>query len=155
MHRFQVMAEENGTILFLHNTLVIELMVNLLVCFSDGEAYRLYNLDVYGYKIHDKMGIYGSVPYLLAHKLGRTLGIFWLNSSETLVEINTEPAVKVSDGLQLQVILTEETKPVKCSHSSGLCSGSSLPPPVFAVLSVTVNSMNGRNRLLPTHIWML
>ncbi|XP_039088662.1 neutral alpha-glucosidase C isoform X3 [Hyaena hyaena] len=61
---------------------------------GDGDAYRLYNLDVYGYKIHDKMGIYGSVPYLLAHKLGRTVGIFWLNASETLVEINTEPAVK-------------------------------------------------------------
>uniref|UniRef100_G1NTV4 Glucosidase alpha, neutral C n=1 Tax=Myotis lucifugus TaxID=59463 RepID=G1NTV4_MYOLU len=59
------------------------------------DAYRLYNLDVYEYEIHNKMGIYGSVPYLLAHKLGRTLGIFWLNSSETLVEINTEPAVKV------------------------------------------------------------
>ncbi|KAM5240873.1 neutral alpha-glucosidase C isoform 4-T5 [Hipposideros larvatus] len=58
---------------------------------SDGDAYRLYNLDVYGYKIYDKKGIYGSVPYLLAHKQGRTLGIFWLNSSETLVEINTEP----------------------------------------------------------------
>ncbi|KAK2506891.1 hypothetical protein MC885_019871 [Smutsia gigantea] len=61
---------------------------------GDGDAYRLYNLDVYGYKIHDKMGIYGSVPYLLAHKPGRTLGIFWLNASETLVEINTQPAVK-------------------------------------------------------------
>ncbi|XP_036120392.1 neutral alpha-glucosidase C isoform X1 [Molossus molossus] len=61
---------------------------------SDEDVYRLYNLDVYGYKIHEKMGIYGSVPYLLAHKLGRTVGIFWLNSSETLVEINTEPAVK-------------------------------------------------------------
>ncbi|XP_040826041.1 neutral alpha-glucosidase C [Ochotona curzoniae] len=58
----------------------------------DGDAYRLYNLDVYGYKIHDKMGIYGSIPYLLAHKLGKTIGIFWLNASETLVEINTEPA---------------------------------------------------------------
>lgn len=61
---------------------------------SDGDAYRLYNLDVYGYKIHDKMGIYGSIPYLLAHKLGKTVGIFWLNASETLVEINTEPAVE-------------------------------------------------------------
>ncbi|XP_006778117.1 PREDICTED: neutral alpha-glucosidase C isoform X1 [Myotis davidii] len=59
------------------------------------DAYRLYNLDVYGYEIHNKMGIYGSVPYLLAHKLGRTLGIFWLNASETIVEINTEPAVKM------------------------------------------------------------
>ncbi|KAM6202498.1 neutral alpha-glucosidase C [Rhynchocyon petersi] len=61
---------------------------------SDGDAYRLYNLDVYGYKIYNKMGIYGSVPYLLAHKVGRTVGIFWLNASETLVEINTEPAVE-------------------------------------------------------------
>ncbi|XP_004623565.1 neutral alpha-glucosidase C [Octodon degus] len=60
----------------------------------DGDAYRLYNLDVYGYQIYDKMGIYGSVPYLLAHKLGRTVGIFWMNASETLVEINTEPAVE-------------------------------------------------------------
>lgn len=98
------------------------------MCFSDGDAYRLYNLDVYGYKIHDKMGIYGSVPYLLAHKLGRTLGIFWLNASETLVEINTEPEVKVSYGSWLRVMLIEETKPVKYSLGSGLCSGSSLPP---------------------------
>ncbi|XP_059117179.1 neutral alpha-glucosidase C isoform X1 [Peromyscus eremicus] len=60
----------------------------------DGDAYRLYNLDVYGYQIHDKMGIYGSVPYLLAHKQGRTVAIFWLNASETLVEIHTEPAVE-------------------------------------------------------------
>lgn len=60
----------------------------------DGDAYRLYNLDVYGYQVHDKMGIYGSVPYLLAHKQGRTVGIFWLNASETLVEINTEPAAE-------------------------------------------------------------
>lgn len=82
---------------------------NPLVCFSDEDAYRLYNLDVYGYEIHNKMGIYGSVPYLLAHKLGMTLGIFWLNSSETLVEINTEPAVKVSCGPCLCTLLTEET----------------------------------------------
>ncbi|XP_044515955.1 neutral alpha-glucosidase C [Gracilinanus agilis] len=59
-----------------------------------SEAYRLYNLDVYGYKIHDKMGVYGCVPYLLAHKRGRTVGIFWLNASETLVEINTQPTVE-------------------------------------------------------------
>ncbi|XP_048188841.1 neutral alpha-glucosidase C isoform X1 [Perognathus longimembris pacificus] len=61
---------------------------------KDGDAYRLYNLDIYGYQIYSKTGIYGSVPYLLAHKLGRTIGIFWLNASETLVEVNTEPAVE-------------------------------------------------------------
>uniref|UniRef100_A0A8C9GCY1 Glycoside hydrolase family 31 N-terminal domain-containing protein n=1 Tax=Pavo cristatus TaxID=9049 RepID=A0A8C9GCY1_PAVCR len=56
---------------------------------SDGDAYRLYNLDIFGHKIHDKIGIYGSVPLLIAHKPDRTSGIFWLNSSETLVDINT------------------------------------------------------------------
>ena len=97
MHRTQVFAGENGAMLFINNIFVIVIDDSpIFVCFSDGDAYRLYNLDVYGYKIHDKMGIYGSVPYLLAHKPGRTLGIFWLNASETLVEINTEPAVKVS-----------------------------------------------------------
>lgn len=96
--------------------------------FSDEDAYRLYNLDVYGYQIYDKMGIYGSVPYLLAHKLGRTIGIFWLNASETLVEINTEPAVEVSYGSWLCVILKEEAKPLQWSHSYYIFSGTSLPP---------------------------
>uniref|UniRef100_A0A8C5SKE3 Glucosidase alpha, neutral C n=1 Tax=Laticauda laticaudata TaxID=8630 RepID=A0A8C5SKE3_LATLA len=57
---------------------------------SDDDVYRLYNLDVFGYTIHSKMGIYGSVPLLLAHKPDQTVGIFWLNSSETLVEISTK-----------------------------------------------------------------
>uniref|UniRef100_A0A8C0Z9A9 Glucosidase alpha, neutral C n=1 Tax=Cyanistes caeruleus TaxID=156563 RepID=A0A8C0Z9A9_CYACU len=59
---------------------------------SDGDAYRLYNLDIFGHKIHEKIGIYGSVPLLLAHKPNRTSGIFWLNSSETLVDISTKTA---------------------------------------------------------------
>ncbi|XP_058707963.1 neutral alpha-glucosidase C isoform X3 [Poecile atricapillus] len=57
---------------------------------SDGDAYRLYNLDIFGHKIHEKIGIYGSIPLLLAHKPNRTSGIFWLNSSETLVDISTK-----------------------------------------------------------------
>uniref|UniRef100_A0A8D0GCZ1 Glucosidase alpha, neutral C n=1 Tax=Sphenodon punctatus TaxID=8508 RepID=A0A8D0GCZ1_SPHPU len=70
------------------------IMNTVSICFSDDDVYRLYNLDVYGHKIHDKMGIYGSVPLLLAHKPDRTVGIFWLNSSETLVEINTKAVME-------------------------------------------------------------
>ncbi|KAJ1103969.1 hypothetical protein NDU88_001385 [Pleurodeles waltl] len=61
---------------------------------SDNDAYRLYNLDVFGHKLHEKMGIYGSVPLLMAHKSDRTIGVFWLNASETLVEITTKATVK-------------------------------------------------------------
>ncbi|XP_066526135.1 neutral alpha-glucosidase C isoform X2 [Hoplias malabaricus] len=52
-----------------------------------SEPYRLYNLDVFAYEIGNRLGLYGSVPLLLAHKPDRTLGVFWLNASETLVDL--------------------------------------------------------------------
>ncbi|RXN11324.1 neutral alpha-glucosidase C-like protein [Labeo rohita] len=58
---------------------------------SVTEAYRLYNLDVFGYDVNSRLGLYGSVPFLLAHKLERTAGVFWLNASETLVDVKYNP----------------------------------------------------------------
>uniref|UniRef100_A0A3Q3XRP1 Uncharacterized protein n=1 Tax=Mola mola TaxID=94237 RepID=A0A3Q3XRP1_MOLML len=48
-----------------------------------GEPYRLYNLDTFGYDLYARLGLYGSVPLLVAHRPDRTLGLFWLNASET------------------------------------------------------------------------
>lgn len=53
----------------------------------DGEPYRLYNLDTFAYPVHSRLGLYGSVPLLLAHNAQHTLGVFWLNASETFVNI--------------------------------------------------------------------
>ena len=36
--------------------------------YSDGEPYRLYNLDVFEYELNNKMALYGSIPFMLAHK---------------------------------------------------------------------------------------
>lgn len=61
-----------------------------------GEPYRLYNLDTFAYELHRRLGLYGSVPLLLAHRPGRTLGVFWLNASETFLDVRyspTEPQV--------------------------------------------------------------
>ncbi|XP_056868042.1 neutral alpha-glucosidase C isoform X4 [Takifugu flavidus] len=52
-----------------------------------GEPYRLYNLDTFAYDLHSRLGLYGSVPLLLAHKPGRTLGVLWLNASETFLDV--------------------------------------------------------------------
>uniref|UniRef100_UPI003AABD2D7 neutral alpha-glucosidase C n=1 Tax=Centroberyx gerrardi TaxID=166262 RepID=UPI003AABD2D7 len=57
----------------------------------DGEPYRLYNLDVFAYDLHSRLGLYGSVPLLVAHKPDRTLGLFWLNASETFVNVHYNP----------------------------------------------------------------
>lgn len=54
----------------------------------DGEPYRLYNLDVFAYDLNTPLGLYGSVPFVLAHSSDRTLGVFWLNASETFVNVH-------------------------------------------------------------------
>ncbi|XP_054597850.1 neutral alpha-glucosidase C [Nothobranchius furzeri] len=57
----------------------------------DGEPYRLYNLDVFAYDLHSRLGLYGSVPLMVAHRADRTIGVFWLNASETFVNLQYLP----------------------------------------------------------------
>ncbi|NXN97572.1 GANAB glucosidase, partial [Rhinopomastus cyanomelas] len=63
-----------------------------------GDPYRLYNLDVFQYELHNPMALYGSVPLLLAHSARRSLGIFWLNAAETWVDIGSNTAGKTLFG---------------------------------------------------------
>ncbi|XP_047202189.1 neutral alpha-glucosidase C isoform X2 [Girardinichthys multiradiatus] len=58
---------------------------------SDGEPYRLYNLDVFAADLYCRLGLYGSVPLMVAHKPDRTIGVFWLNASDTFVNIQYSP----------------------------------------------------------------
>lgn len=51
------------------------------------EPYRLYNADVFEYILDSPMTLYGSIPLMQAHKKGSTVGIFWLNSAETWVDV--------------------------------------------------------------------
>lgn len=67
------------------------LIVDLGVFRRHGEPYRLYNLDTFAYEPCSRLGLYGSVPLLLAHKPARTLGVFWLNASETFVDVAYGP----------------------------------------------------------------
>ncbi len=41
---------------------------NNLFPYSDGDPYRLYNLDVFEYELDNRMALYGSIPLMLAHK---------------------------------------------------------------------------------------
>jgi mannosyl-oligosaccharide alpha-1,3-glucosidase len=43
----------------------------------ESEPYRLYNLDVFEYLHDSPFGLYGSIPLMLAHKAGLTVGAFW------------------------------------------------------------------------------
>lgn len=62
---------------------------------SNGDPYRLHNMDVYKYELYNPMALYGSVPLIVAHSAQRTSGIFWLNAAETWVDISSNTAGKV------------------------------------------------------------
>jgi alpha 1,3-glucosidase len=52
-----------------------------------SEPYRLYNLDIFEHKEYSKQNLYGSVPYMTAHKDTSDVSILWMNSAETFVDI--------------------------------------------------------------------
>ncbi|KAI1982319.1 glucosidase II [Ophidiomyces ophidiicola] len=52
-----------------------------------SEPYRLYNADVFEYELNSPMTLYGSIPFMQAHRGGSTVGVLWLNAAETWVDI--------------------------------------------------------------------
>lgn len=47
----------------------------------------MYNSDVFEYELDSPMTLYGSIPFMQAHRKDSTVGIFWLNAAETWVDI--------------------------------------------------------------------
>ena len=54
---------------------------------SYDQPYRMYNSDVFEYELDSPMTLYGSIPFMQAHRKGASAGIFWLNAAETWVDI--------------------------------------------------------------------
>ncbi|KAK4242235.1 2 subunit alpha glucosidase [Achaetomium macrosporum] len=51
------------------------------------EPYRMYNADVFEYILDSPMTLYGSIPFMQAHRRDSSVGVFWLNAAETWVDI--------------------------------------------------------------------
>ncbi|KAI5461534.1 glycosyl hydrolases family 31-domain-containing protein [Mariannaea sp. PMI_226] len=51
------------------------------------EPYRMYNTDVFEYILDSPMTLYGSIPFMQAHRKDSSVGVFWLNVAETWVDI--------------------------------------------------------------------
>ncbi|CAL5368853.1 unnamed protein product [Camellia sinensis] len=55
---------------------------------EESEPYRLFNLDVFEYLHESPFGIYGSIPFMIAHgKVRGTSGFFWLNAAEMQIDV--------------------------------------------------------------------
>ncbi|GAA5895979.1 hypothetical protein JCM6882_005578 [Rhodosporidiobolus microsporus] len=58
------------------------------------DPYRLYNLDVFEYEADSEMALYGSVPFMQAHRAGSTVGVFLVNAAETWVDVTKSATPK-------------------------------------------------------------
>ncbi|XP_075905651.1 neutral alpha-glucosidase C isoform X2 [Nelusetta ayraudi] len=118
----------------------------------DGEPYRLYNLDTFAYPVRSRLGLYGSIPLLLAHNAERTLGVFWLNASETFVNVryddlqddtappvdrsSTEPQTALhllSESGIIDCVVLLGPSPQELFSQYGQLTGFQALPPLFAL----------------------
>ncbi len=49
--------------------------------------YRLYNRDIQ-YPVDNPQGLYGAIPFLMAHHRGTSSGVLWMNAADTTVSLS-------------------------------------------------------------------
>jgi mannosyl-oligosaccharide alpha-1,3-glucosidase len=114
------------------------------------QPYRFFNSDVFEYELDSPMTLYGSIPFMQAHKKGSSAGIFWLNAAETWVDVvkakSTANALSLglsghvdaqthwmSESGLLDVFVMLGSEPKDLSHLYGELTGYSQLPQSFAV----------------------
>eukprot|EP00667_Euglena_gracilis_P003978 EG_transcript_3994 len=102
-----------------------------------GSKYRLWNLDVFRYQLEDTKGLYGTIPFLMAHSAKRTVGMLWLNAGDTTVEILEFPgglqASWVSLTGTLDLYLFPGPTPSDVLQQMMYLTGKPFLPPLFSL----------------------
>jgi len=57
-----------------------------------AEPFRLWNLDVFEYKLNVPDALYGAIPYAVAYGKDSANAVFWGNAAETFVDVGEGPA---------------------------------------------------------------
>lgn len=55
---------------------------------KSNDPYRLFNVDVFEYNVDSKQPMYGAIPLMIAARPGSSMGLLWLNPSDTWIDIN-------------------------------------------------------------------
>ncbi|KAI9847935.1 MAG: hypothetical protein M1837_001452 [Sclerophora amabilis] len=114
------------------------------------EPYRMYNADVFEYEMDSPMTLYGSIPFMQAHRKDSTVGVFWLNAAETWVDIvkakvSTNPLSLgigaktdtqthwISESGQLDVFVLLGPTPKEISKTYGELTGYTQLPQEFSI----------------------
>ena len=78
-----------------------------------NEPYRLFNADVFEFEINDQMGLYGSIPLVVGHRVGRTTGFLFMNPSDTFVDIERVEMDPTDDETWPRVLQNDQEQTAK------------------------------------------
>jgi alpha 1,3-glucosidase len=103
------------------------------------QPYRLYNLDVFEYELDETMALYGHVPLIVSHsKATGTSGFFWLNPTETYVDVNQEDSESksthwISESGVVDMFLLPGSTPTDLYRQYSKITGTMPLPPMFSL----------------------
>lgn len=86
-----------------------------------GDPYRLYNVDIFEYEINSRMSLYGAIPFMISQskKVG-SFGVFWLNPSETWIDIESNNSQSSGAGVVVGMLSSfvsgEKKMPGRLTH---------------------------------------
>ena len=105
-----------------------------------GHDYRMYNLDVFHYKIDDGGGIYGTIPFILAHgptlEQGGTTGVLILNSADGTTKVEEGDVMAASWSAEIgpvNIIFFKGPTPADVQHHHSALTGTGYMPPLFSL----------------------
>lgn len=98
--------------------------------------YRLFNVDIFEYETDSRMPMYGQIPLLVGIKADTSVGVFWLNSADTFVDIKKSESVNahwISENGILDVVLLVGDSPNEITSKFGILTGNMPLPQKFAL----------------------
>jgi alpha 1,3-glucosidase len=104
---------------------------------KSGHKYRLWNLDVFRYQLEDTKGIYGTIPYLMAHSGSKTVGMLWNNAGDTTVGIDYNDAgiqaTWTSLSGSIEIFFFPGPTPMDVLRQMAYLTGKQYFPPLFSM----------------------
>ncbi|KAH3722573.1 alpha 1,3-glucosidase [Pelomyxa schiedti] len=101
------------------------------------DPYRMFNLDVFEYIVDDPMALYGSIPLMIAHSPTHSVGVLWLNPSETWVDVADGSSGKetwwISESGIVDVFILRGPTPKDIFEQVAALLGTTPIPPLFAL----------------------
>ena len=110
------------------------------------EPYRLYNLDVFEYELDETMALYGSIPFLVSHRVAQmnqrssSVGVFWFNPTETFIDVFSTSKISGTgthwmseSGIIDIFLLPGLTQPSRIYEQYASLTGYPYLPPSFAL----------------------